>query len=136
MFIQYNKNNIHALGTPDGKEIKFLRPGWNEFPSNIFKLYEKDPEILRMIADKIIVLMNEKVTVNQGKKKVTKVIGQDDEEIVLKDFSDSKAVEVVGGTLNKDLLQRWDDEENRHKVKRALAAQLKKLSPESEDGKI
>lgn len=131
MFIKYNKNNLHALGTYDGKDIKFLRPGWNEFPSDIFKLYENDAEIKRMIEDKTIEVMAEKVVIQDGKRKITKIIGKDDEEVHVKELPEAKAIEVVKGTLNRDILQRWMDEETRHKVKRAIDAQLKPLLPDA-----
>jgi hypothetical protein len=132
MLIRYTKNNIHALGSHDGKEIKWLTPGWNEFPSHIWKQYENDAEIKKMIADGAIELLADKVTVKEGRKTVTKVLGAGDEELRIKDLPEPRAIELVKQTLNRGMLQRWDDEETRHKVKRALAAQIKPLLPESQ----
>lgn len=132
MFIKYNNTNLHALGSFDGKQISWLRPGWNEFPSALFKLYEKDPEILKMIEDKKIELLNEKVSQVKGKKKVTLHIGMSDEPIHTTDLPERKAIEIIKGTYNRDILQRWEDEETRHKVKRAIAEQVKPLLPESQ----
>lgn len=132
MLIKWNKSNIHAFGSYDGKQINFLRPGWNEFPSAIFELYKNDTEVLRFIKNKTLELMAEKVTLKTSSgKKVTKVIGQGDDELSLKDLSEEKAIEIVKGTFNRELLQRWTDEENRHKVKRELDKQTKPLLPEN-----
>lgn len=141
MFIKYNGKNIHALGHIDEdpkkvvsgpQAIHWFRPGWNEFPSNIWKMYEKHPEIVKMLEDKKIELLNEKTTVQKGKKKVTVHLGMNDEPIELKDFSEQVAIKIVKETYNRDMLQRWEDEENRHKVKRALVEQIKPLLPENQ----
>lgn len=129
MFINYTKPNCHTLATPDGKEFHHLRPGWQEFPKRIWDLYKDDPEIKRMVADGDIVLMAEKV--QDGKK--TKTIGQDDQPVDLKDLPIDKAIKIAKETLNRDLLQRWADEETRHKVKRILESQIKELTHQPED---
>lgn len=126
MLIKYNKTNVHALGSKDGKVIYSIRPGWNEFPSNVWKQYTKDSEILRMIKNKEIELMTFK---NQ---KTKKVLGQTDAEIHVTDMSEDDAIECVKGTFSRPMLQRWLDEETRHKVKRTIDKQLKPLLPESQ----
>ncbi|CAM6004899.1 unnamed protein product [Sphagnum balticum] len=51
-----------------------------------------------------------------GKVKfVETIIGQDDAEVTLKYFSEKQAIDVVKNTWNRDILQRWLDEEMRHK---------------------
>lgn len=114
------------------KAIHWLRPGWNEFPTNVWKMYENHPEILKKLKDKKIELMNEKVTVVKGKKKVTLTIGMDDKPINLTDLSETRAIQVAKETYNREMLQRWVDEDNRHKVKRALEEQIKPLRPENQ----
>jgi hypothetical protein len=139
LFIKYNGTNVHAFGHIDQDKTKptiggpqnivWLRPGWNEFPSHIWEMYTKPtvhPEVQKMLDDKKIELMDEKV--GTGKKK--KTLGQDDEPFNLKDLTDSKAIEVVKSTFNREILQRWSDEENRSKVKRALEEQIKPLLPD------
>jgi hypothetical protein len=152
MMIKYNNNNVHAMpfvtqkvvtvkNKSTGKkrqvtranynlspsDIPFLRPGWNEFPRQVWEQNKNHPGIQKMLEEKKIELMNDVVQVKVGKKTVEKIIGQDDEEITLKYFSDSRAVEIVKGTLNRDILQRWMDEETRHKVKRAITKQIEPL---------
>lgn len=132
MLIKYNNTNLHALSTYDGKDIKWLKPGWNEFDSTVWVQHEKDPSIQKMIADGVIELMAEKVKVKEGGKTVTKVLGKSDEELNIKHLDEKKAIEVVEATWDRDMLQRWADEETRHKVKRAVDKQLKPLLPESQ----
>lgn len=149
MFIKYNDTNIHAI--PDirtksvrmknkktGKvvmrekidsnqtpqDIKWLRPGWNEFPSALWLKTKNHPTHLKMIEDKKIEFLSEKVKVKQGKKMVTKVIGEDDEEVSLELIAEKRSIEIIKGTFNRDILQRWADEEIRHKVKRAVMDQI------------
>lgn len=152
MFIKYNDTNVHAIpniktksvrmknkktgkirvveklvGNQSPQDIKWLRPGWNEFPSDLWNKTKDHPGIKKMLAEKKIELLNETVVVTEGKKKVKKVIGQDDEEVSLRFLSELKSIEIVKGTLNRDILQRWLDEETRHKVKRALSKQIEPL---------
>lgn len=111
------------------KEIKWLRPGWNEFPSNIWKMHENDPEIVGMVESKKIELMNIVVVEGKGKKRV---FGQGDDELHIVKIPDATAISIVKDTLNREMLQRWLDEETRSKVKRALEAQIKPLLPDSQ----
>ena len=127
MFIKYNKVNLHALATYDGKQLAHLRPGWNEFPNHIWEQNKNDTEILRMIEEGDIEVMEEKIVEKVGKKTIVKIVGQTDGPVMLKDFDEKKAVDVVNDTYNVDLLQRWMDEESRHKVKRALDKKLKAI---------
>lgn len=156
MFINYRGTNVHALGyvqmknktlrnrrtgkirvvqevaSQSPQDIVWLRPGWNEFPKMVWEQNKNHPQVLHMIKKKQIILLEEKVTVlekdkNGRKKKITKVLGQDDSEILLRDFSEARAIEIVKETLNRDILQRWLDEEMRHRVKRSIAKQIKPL---------
>ena len=152
MFIKYNDTNVHAIpdvqmkavrlknkktgkvrieqrlsGSQSPQDIKWLRPGWNEFPSDLWAKTKDHPGIKKMLAEKTIELLSEKVVITEGRKKITKIIGQDDEEVSLKFFNEVKAIEILKGTLNRDILQRWMDEETRHKVKRALKKQIEPL---------
>ena len=52
---------------------------------------------------------------------------------LVQDFSAERAAEIVKQTWNRDMLQRWLDEETRHKVKRTLTKQIKPLLNESKD---
>jgi hypothetical protein len=140
MLIKYNGVNIHALGrvetdtkklkknpmTGSPSDIAWLRPGWNEFPSAIWKMYEAHPDIVRMIDDKKIELMD--VTVVTGKKKIK--VGADDSELHLGMLEEKFAIKVVKETFNRAMLHRWMDEETRHKVKRELEKQIKPLMNE------
>lgn len=123
MLIKYNKTNIHALGTSDGKEIYNLRPGWNEFPARIWKQYETHPDIKQMLSARDIELM-------KYKPKKGKAIGLDDSELHLTDLKDDDAISVASSTFSRPMLQRWLDEETRHKVKRVVEKQLTPLLPE------
>jgi hypothetical protein len=132
MLIQYNKPNNHALSNLKGDAIVVLRPGWNEFPSEIFNVHKDDSEIKGMIADGTIKFLKEKVVTMEGRKKVTKTVGEDDSELHVKDLDEKKAIEVIKATFNRDMLQRWMDEETRSRVKRAIDAQIKPLLPENQ----
>lgn len=152
MMIKWNESNIHALpyvthkqvtlrnkktgkkrtvtqvdASQSPQDIRWLRPGWNEFPKVIWDQNKDHPGIQKMIREKKIELLAEPVVIKEGKKRITKIIGQDDEEVSLKHFAEVRAIEIVKGTLNRDILQRWMDEESRHKVKRALSKQIEPL---------
>jgi hypothetical protein len=158
IFIKYNDSNIHALpfvttkpvtlrNKKTGKkrtvmrvdtsqspqDIQWLRPGWNEFPSHVWEQNKDHPGIKAMLKNKKIELMSEKVQIKEGKKKITKIVGPSDEEVDLKLFAESRAIEIVKETLNRDILQRWLDEETRHKVKRALTKQIEPLLNNTKD---
>lgn len=136
MLIKYNKSNVHALGHVPSSETKiaggpqdiaWLRPGWNEFPSHIWEMYKTHPQILKMLEAKDIELMNIQVKLKQGKKMVTKVIGPGDSELHLMELPEPMAIKVASETLNRQMLERWADEETRHKVKRAIMKQIEPL---------
>lgn len=158
MMIYYGGKNVHALPhvttvpvtlrnkktgkkrtvmrvdtTQSPQDIQWLRPGWNEFPKHVWEQNENHPGVQKMLKDKTIRLMAEKIQIKSGKKKITKVVGQDDEEIDLKLFAEARAIEIVKETLNRDILQRWLDEETRHKVKRALTKQIEPLLNNTKD---
>ena len=112
MLIKYNRNNIHALGSFDGKTIHALKPGWNEFPSHIWKLYEKDEEIVGFLKEgavgpdgkpvkgPAIELMAEKVKV--GSKTV--VVGKDDKELDIRVLDEKKAVEMARASASSSIV--------------------------------
>lgn len=147
MFIKYNKKNVHAIGSHDGREHKWLQPGWNEFPDEIWAQYQNDSEIKRMMddgeielhdhPDKDAVINLQQSSYSKGEKgKKVKVIekdqprylGEGNREVHLTDLKDEKeAISIIKATFNKKLLQRWTDEETRHKVKRELEAQIKEI---------
>lgn len=158
MLIRYDGTNVHAMpfvaqkavtlrNKKTGKkrtvmkldlsqspqDIPFLRPGWNEFPKHVWEQNRDHPGIKKMIKDKMIQVMSDVVSVKVGKKTIKLAIGQDDKELSLQDFSAERAAEIVKQTWNRDMLQRWLDEETRHKVKRTLTKQIKPLLNESKD---
>lgn len=142
MFIKYNGTNVHAMGQVNAtdmkmnqspQEVKWLQPGWNEFPSEIWKQNEKNPQIQKWLKKGVIELLSETVSVRIRDKKtgkvktVKKTLGSTDVEMTIKYFDEKKAIDIVKHTFNRDILQRWIDEERRHKVKRALDKQIKPL---------
>ena len=148
MFINYKGTNVHAMPetsqasltlNQSPQSVKWLQPGWNEFPKNVWDQNKENPGIKRMVKEGLIELLEETVSVRMrdksGKvKTVKKTIGHDDKPVALKYFEESKAIKIVNQTFNRDILQRWADEETRHKVKRALEKQLKPLlSTKSDD---
>lgn len=135
MFIKYNRPNVHMLpGGIDFKSIHRLMPGWNEFPSEVWKKLTEHPQIKRFVDEGIIEFLEEKKVEKKGKKQVVKMIGTDDSPIDLKDLTEAKAIKIVKETHRRELLQRWRDAETRTKVKRALTKQLKPLlNTKSED---
>jgi hypothetical protein len=167
MFIKYNGTNVHALplisykavrlrnkktgkirivqkvdNSQSPQQVHSLRPGWNQFPMNVWKQNESAPSIQHMLKKKIIEVMNTKVNVNvrttSGKiKKVVKTLGQDDSPVKLKYFDEVSAMKIAKATFNRDMLQEWLDEENRSKVKRVISKQLEPLlatTEKSDDG--
>jgi hypothetical protein len=111
-------------------DLFVLRPGWNEFPAEIFELHKNDPEIKAWIKSGDIVISD--VKVGAGKKAID--LGAQDVEVHLAEIKDEKkCIEIVNGTFNRDLLQRWIDEETRSKVKRALSARMKDLFEKKDD---
>lgn len=149
MFIHYKDTNVHALPyityktkrfknkktgkvtvkqvldlTQSPQDIKWLRPGWNEFPSNIWEQNKENPGIKAMIAKGMIEIFDPK---KAGMKK-GKTLGPD-AEIHLTDLAEPAALKIAKQTWDRDLLQRWVDEETRHKVKRALLKQIEPLLP-------
>ena len=158
MFINYRNTNVHSIpfvksravtlkNKKTGKkrtvqqiemnqspnDIHRLMPGWNEFPKHVWDQNKDHPSIQKMIKDKTIEVLHEEVTVKLGKKSIKRVIGMDDEPINLRDFSETRATQLVKETLNRDILQRWLDEETRHKVKRALTKQIEPLLNSKQD---
>jgi hypothetical protein len=119
LFIKYNGTNIHNLASFDGKQMSWFQPGWNEFPADIWKQYEKNDDIIDGLENKLF-----EVYKSPGKK--TPLLA---EEFNVKDMDEKTAISVVTSTWVRPLLQRWQDEETHHKVKRALDKQLKPLMP-------
>lgn len=118
------------MGSLDGKEIHCLSPGWNNFPTHIWSMYESHPDIVKMIKDGDVEIMDK--VVKEGKK--TRVVGADDKPVELTDFSEDEAVKIVASTFKREMLQNWLDGDNRSKVRRALEKQIDKLDPSKQDG--
>jgi hypothetical protein len=158
MFIQYNDTNVHALPwltykavrmknhktgkvrtvqkldtTQAPQDIHWLRPGWNEFPKKVWEQNKDHPQIQKMLRKGKIVLMSEKVTIKKAGKRVAHVVGPEDEEVKSRWFEEKRAVAIVKETFNRDILQRWLDQESRAKVKRAIEKQLEPLMAKAED---
>lgn len=156
MMIRYNESNVLAIPhinelalkqlksgvkgktskpvvqTP--QDILWLRPGWNEFPRVVWEQNKSNPLIQKLLKKGKIELLEHrakvKVKTTSGKTKtVEKLIGADDKPIKLKYFDEPLAAKIVKQTLNRDMLQRWLDEERRHRVKKALRKQIKPLLP-------
>ena len=128
MLIRYTKTNVHTFPvTAEAKEVVKLKPGLNEFPSKVWKLWEKHPIVVGMIEDGDIELVNLKSEA-KGKAK-PKVIGKDDKELRIKELSAKDAIKVVKETFDRDMLERWQAEETRHTVKKELDKALEKFAP-------
>jgi len=115
------------------QDVHWLRPGWNEFPAAIWEQNKEAPSIKAMLKKGLIEVMSFSVkkkvrSKETGKVKVVeKVLGQDDSEMTLEFFDEKQSIDVVKSTFNRDMLQRWLDEETRHRVKRAITKQLEPL---------
>jgi hypothetical protein len=158
MFIKYSGTNCHAMGninkaslaamkTPgreakaliqSPQDVKWLRPGWNEFSTECWDQNKNHPQIVKMIKKNIIEIMNHtakvKVRDKKGKVKlVQRLIGQDDRPVRLTYFDEKSAVKIAKETWNRELLQRWLDEERRHKVAKVLRKQIEPLLNKSSD---
>lgn len=128
MLIKYTGTNVHALATKDGKVIASLRPGWNEFPMALFKANENDSEVCAWIKSGKLAFLS------KGYGKKAKPLHRfDDEELHLSELEADQALEVVKETYNRAMLQRWLDEETRHRVKRAVDKQLRKVNNGGEE---
>lgn len=158
MFIHYKDTNVHALphityrekrlkNRHTGKvrvvqqidtnqspqDIKWLQPGWNEFPKAVWDQNKDNPQIQLMLKRGKIVVMEEKVSILKGGKRVTKVVGQVDEEVRLRWFDEKRALAIVADTYNREILTRWMDEETRTRVKKKLTKQLEPLLSKADD---
>jgi hypothetical protein len=156
MFIKYSGTNVHAMAqinetalkamkkgaktaviqTP--QDVKWLRPGWNEFPKAVWEQNKNHPEILKMLKKGKIELFSAKAKVKvkdaRGKIKIVeRMVGMDDRPIRLRWFDEKLAMKLARETLNRDILQRWIDEETRHRVKKVLRKQIEPLLPSKED---
>ena len=153
MMIKYNGTNVHAMAqvnqaqgalvqTP--QDVQWLRPGWNEFPKAVWEQNKNHPQHVKMIKKGMIefLAIPALVPVRDAKtgkiKKVKRVVGADDRPVKLKYLDEKLAIKIVLSTLNRDILERWLDEEQRHKVKKVLRKQIKPLlstsSEDDEDG--
>jgi hypothetical protein len=158
MMIKYSGTNVHAMAhineaalksMKDGdakaiaiqtpQDVKWLRPGWNEFPRATWEQNKEHPEIKKMLKKKVIELMEyeAKIKIKDPKtgrpKTVTRMVGADDKPVKLKWFDEITAKKIVTETLNRDMLQRWMDEETRHKVKKVLRKQIEPLMNNNKD---
>ena len=162
MFIKYNGTNVHAFPLVTMKTVRlknkktkkvrlvqkvdtnqspqdvfWLRPGWNEFPKQVWEQNKENPGVKKMLKDGKIELMEAvvktKVRTKAGKlKTVEKAIGQDDAEFRIKKLDEKMALAIIKDTFNREMLQRWLDEETRSRVKRALEKQINPLLPNAE----
>ena len=131
MFVRWGKPNNHLLSSHDGKTQTILRPGWNEIDSAVWKENENDPEIKEFI--RLEQLEVSEIKIMHGKKVVTD-LGKSDAEVHLAEIKDEKqCLSIIKDTYNMALLTRWNDEETRHPVKRALAKQIKRVENPNED---
>lgn len=142
MFVHYSGTNVHALGffnkanlkmNQSPQYVKGLQPGWNEIPNELWEQNKGNPIIKHMLAKKTITIMPDVVTVTSGGKKKKVAVGQSDVKIRLRWFEEKRAVEIVKQTFNRDVLQRWEEEEQRPKVVKALKKQIEPLLPSEED---
>lgn len=138
MFLQYNRPNNHVLSTHGSMvggvmaqpEIHVLRPGWQEFPKHIYDMHKDDKMFKEMVKKGDIVVSD--VKVGAGKKAVA--LAEADVEVHLSEIKDEKkCIEIVKGTFNRELLQRWLDEETRSKVKRAINERVKEVYGKKEE---
>jgi len=158
MFIKYNGSNVHALPyintlalkemrNPSRKnktmiqspqDVKWLRPGWNEFPRDAWEQNKENPAIQKMLKKGTIELLAHKakikVRTKDGKLKIVeRMVGADDAPVRLRYFDEAMAINIAKGTFDRELLQRWMDEETRHKVKKVLGKQIEPLLNHASD---
>jgi hypothetical protein len=150
MMIKYNGTNVFSMARiSDAKkkgvvaqspeDVHWLRPGWNEFPKEVWEQNKSNPAIKKMLARKVIELFAVKAKIrvrsaSTGKVRlVERELGTDDMPIKLKYLDEKLAIKIVLGTLNRDMLNRWLDEERRHRVKKAIRKQVKPLLATEED---
>lgn len=146
MFIHYSGTNVHSMGLVNStqmkmnqspQEVRWLQPGWNEIPTKIWDQNKTNPTIKNMLTRGVIKILPDQVQVKFKKAgKITKkklAIGEHDKPIALSLFEEKRAIEIVKDTYNRDILQRWEDEETRIKVRKALNKQLAPLLPSESD---
>lgn len=149
MMIKYNETNVFSMARVDTskdaairqspQDVHWLRPGWNEFPKEIWEQNKNHPLVKKFLTKGKIELLAVKAQVRvkdtKGKvKTVTRILGADDKPLRLKWLDEKLAIKIVLGTLNREMLQRWLDEEQRHRVKKVLRKQIKPLlAPEGDD---
>lgn len=127
MLINYKKKNMMTLPrTLDGKSAEVLRPGMNEFPSEVWEMHKKHHIVMAMVENGDI----EEVTVKgkkEGKKAAPK-LGADDKEIDISKVEDKDAKSLVKETLNLEILERWEAQETRIEVKKLIRKQKDKIN--------
>lgn len=124
MFIKSTALGVISMGSMDAKEIKWLNPGWNDFPNRIWEQNKDSPLIKRYLAEGVLSIFNEKVTSMVGKKKVKTDIGMATTRLKLSDLPEALAIKVVKESYERSMLTRWLNVETRPKVKKYLETQL------------
>ncbi len=150
MLLKWNNTNVLAFPfktpsvTGDKKfmqspqDVKWLQPGWNEFPKAVWEQNKAHPMLQKYVKKGTIELFSYPATIRvkgkNGKTKLKKVIlGGDDRPLKLRWLDEKMAIIMVKSMFVRDILQRWTDEETRHKVKKALRKQIEPLLNTSED---
>ena len=127
MLINYKKKNTITLPkTMDGKSVAMLKPGMNEFPSEVWGDHKQHPIIKAMVENGDI----EEVTVT-GKKEGNKkapTLGADDKEIDISKVETKDAKSLVNETLDLKILERWEAQETRIEVKKLIKKQMDKIN--------
>ncbi len=118
MIVTLNKPSLIHLPELKNQTVKLLKSGANEITAEEFKQHLTNPTIKQMVEDSIITFDE----TDLGKKDEPMGEGH------LLTLKVKEAVDLVGQTIDGDLLTMWTAKETRKPVQKALDEQLKKLA--------
>lgn len=123
MFVKNNSKSVTNVGG-----LMVLRPGNNEVDAKAWKEATKIAEIQDMIKAKRLEVVSGGAAESSGQQEEP----ADDAPQSLSDMNAPEAAALVAETNDPDTLERWMKDEQRVTVKKAIEAQLEKLSTEDE----
>lgn len=119
-------NAVHSISVAldsENSKLIVLKPGNNEMEENVWESLSKHPKVQERInTGKYIMIAPD--LVSEEDKKIEEENGASES---LSGYSVSKAKDLVKGTYDLELLEKWETEESRSKVKAQIKSQIKKV---------
>jgi len=129
MLLEYKNKNVLSIPVNNqASGTARIVPGINEFSNDLWKEFKDHPVVKGMVESGQL----KEVTVQEAKKAGSrtkpKTLGKEDGELDLTKVEQTDAINLAERTFNLALLERWEMEETRAKVKTALKKQIKKIN--------